>query len=105
LKKELRIRLVVSTVALKSEDETAMNRFLVKTLIADLWAALSTMALAQNAPAPGPTNPLPPNPQAQPGANMVINPTEQECRRGWNPSLKWTKQQFEEFCTRLGASR
>ena len=63
-----------------------------------------TTALAQTQ-APGPTNPTPPNPQAQPGATMVINPTEEECRRGWNASLKWSKEQFDEFCSKLRASR
>jgi hypothetical protein len=74
------------------------------TLTTGLSLPLAMTALAQTQ-APGPTNLTPPNPQAQPGATMVINPTEQDCRRGWDPSLKWTRQQFEEFCTRLGASK
>ena len=58
-------------------------------------------------PQPGPTNPTSPatNPQAQPGATMVVNPTVEECRQGWNPSLKWTKEQFEHFCATLRASK
>jgi hypothetical protein len=59
-------------------------------------------------PAPGPTNPTPPaagHPQAQPGATIVINPTLEECRRGWNSSMKWTRPQFEHFCTVLQASK
>lgn len=56
------------------------------------------------APAPGPTHPVP-NPQAQPGATIVINPTQDECHRGWNASMRWTQGQFREFCTRLGASK
>jgi len=58
-------------------------------------------------PQPGPTNPTSPstNPQAQPGATIVVNPTVEECRRGWNPGLKWTKQQFEHFCATLRASK
>jgi hypothetical protein len=83
----------------------SMARSIFAIIFAGVWLSSVVLALAQNTPAPGPTNPTPPNPQAQPGATMVINPTEQECRRGWNPSLKWTKEQFEEFCTRLGASR
>lgn len=67
--------------------------------------ALAATAVAQNLPAPGPTNPVPANPQAKPGATIVVNPTEQECRRGWDPSLKWTKEQFNDFCSRLGASK
>lgn len=57
------------------------------------------------APAPGPTNPIQPNPLAQPGATIVINPTQDECARGWNASMRWTQEQFREFCTKLGASK
>jgi hypothetical protein len=61
-------------------------------------------ASAQNSP--GPTNPAPQtNTQAKPGATMVINPTQEECRRGWNVTLRWTKEQFEQFCAQLRASK
>ena len=69
---------------------------------------LSAFAQGTPSPTPGPTNPTqaqPSNPQAQPGATMVVNPTTEECRKGWNASLKWTKQQFEEFCSKLQASK
>jgi hypothetical protein len=58
-------------------------------------------------PQPGPTNPTTPpnNPQAHPGATMVINPTVEECRLGWNSAMKWTKEQFDHFCTTLQASK
>jgi len=73
-----------------------------------LGAGLSA-SLAQGAPSPqpGPTNPSPPggNPQAQPGATIVINPTVEECRQGWNSSMKWSKHQFDHFCTTLQASK
>jgi hypothetical protein len=83
--------------------ENTMSRILLAfTLTTSLSLALTTTALAQTQ-APGPTNPT--NPQAQPGATMLINPTEQECREGWNSSLKWTKEQFDEFCSKLRASR
>ena len=65
-----------------------------------LWATLS---LAQTTP--GQTDPTPPNPQAKPGATMVINPTDDECQKGWNSTLKWTKEQFEQFCTLLKAAK
>jgi hypothetical protein len=65
--------------------------------------------LGQGAPSPqpGPTNPAPPpgNPQAQPGATIVINPTVEECRQGWNGNMKWSKQQFDHFCATLQASK
>ncbi|MDX2201823.1 MAG: hypothetical protein NW223_03675 [Hyphomicrobiaceae bacterium] len=62
------------------------------------------LAAAQTSPSPGPVNPAP-NPQAQPGATIVINPTVEQCRRGWNDTMRWTRQQFAEFCTKLGASK
>jgi hypothetical protein len=63
-------------------------------------------ALAQTSPTPGPTNPAPqPNPLTKPGSDLVINPTEEECKKGWRPDTKWTKQQFEEFCTQLKTSK
>lgn len=70
---------------------------------------LAGIAVAQNSPGPttgpGPTNPVPPNPQSQPGADIVLNPTADECKRGWDGSLRWTKEQFDSFCTRLGTSK
>lgn len=73
-----------------------------------LAATVSAKAQGQSptpSPAPGPTNPVPPNPQAQPGATIVINPTQDECQRGWSPSTRWTQDQFREFCTKMGASK
>ena len=73
-----------------------------------LLAASVGAGLGQGAPSPGPTNPTSPpsgNPQAQPGATIVINPTVDECRKGWDRSSKWTKEQFERFCTALRASK
>ncbi len=84
-------------------------------LIQPLFVAMSILmvsALAASAqtttpspsPAPGPTNPAP-NPQSQPGATIVINPTQDECHAGWNASMRWTQDQFREFCAKLGASK
>jgi hypothetical protein len=61
-------------------------------------------AAAQTSPAPGPTNPAP-NPLAKPGADLVINPTTEECEKGWRPGLKWTREQFENFCTQIRTSK
>lgn len=72
-------------------------------------ALLATPLLAQTpsppTTGPGPTNPVPPNPMSKPGADIIINPTLDECRRGWSEGMRWTKEQFENFCTRLGASK
>lgn len=74
-----------------------------------LLAASVSSSLSQGAPSPqpGPTNPTSPpaNPQAQPGATIVINPTVEECRRGWNSAMKWSKDEFERFCATLQASK
>lgn len=76
-------------------------------LLAMTMASATVTAQTQSptpSPTPGPTNPAP-NPQAQPGATIVINPTHDECRSGWNASMRWTEEQFREFCTKLGASK
>jgi hypothetical protein len=67
--------------------------------------AIATSTVAQNTPAPGPANPVQPNPQAQPGATIVLNPTMEECRRGWDASMKWTREQYDDFCAKLRASK
>jgi hypothetical protein len=71
-------------------------------LVTSLAASAQSTAPAPGVP-PGPTNP--PNPQAQPGATIVINPTQEECQRGWDTSLRWTQDQFRDFCTKMGASK
>jgi hypothetical protein len=45
------------------------------------------------------------SPQSKPGATIVINPTKAECKTGWRPGLRWTQQQFAEFCEQLKASK
>ena len=62
------------------------------------------IADAQTAPSPGPTNPAP-NPLSKPGTDLVINPTSDECEKGWRPGLKWTREQFEVFCTQMKTSK
>ena len=74
-------------------------------LAAGYLVGTTLAASAQTAPAPGPTNPIQPNLQAQPGATIVVNPTEQECSKGWSPDLKWTKEQIDDFCGKLKAAK
>lgn len=78
------------------------------------WVALAVVAVmsyarladAQISPTPGPTNPAPaPNSLAKPGSDLVINPTPVQCKEGWRPGLKWTRQQFETFCTDIRTSK
>ncbi len=55
---------------------------------------------------PGPTNPAPqPNALTKPDSDLAINPTEQECEKGWHSELKWTREQFENFCGQMKSSR
>lgn len=69
-----------------------------------MWVARP--ALAQTSPTPGPTNPTPaPNPLSKPGTDLVINPTTEECEKGWRPDLKWTREQFEAFCVQMKTSK
>jgi len=77
------------------------------TLVAILAVAAvpcARLAGAQTSPTPGPTNPAP-NPLSKPGADLVINPTTEECEKGWRPGLKWTQEQFEAFCTQMKTSK
>jgi hypothetical protein len=74
-----------------------------------MLAVGASASFGQGTPSPqtGPTNPTSPsdNPQAQPGATIIINPTFHECQQGWNSSMKWSKEQFDKFCTMLKASK
>jgi hypothetical protein len=45
------------------------------------------------------------NPQTKPGGTIVVNPINEECRAGWSAEMRWTEQQFREFCERLNASK
>ena len=60
---------------------------------------------AQSPPSPGPTNPVPPQSEPNSKTTIVINPTDEECRRGWDEKLRWTRAEFESFCTRLQTSK
>jgi hypothetical protein len=63
--------------------------------------ALPAVCAGQNAP-PAPSTS---NPQTKPGGTIVVNPTADECKGGWNARMRWTKEQFQEFCARLNASK
>ena len=77
------------------------------TLLAAATLSGVTAGYAQTSPTPGPTNPAPaqPNPLAKPGSDLVINPTTEECQKGWSPGVKWTKEQFEAFCQQMRTSK
>ena len=43
--------------------------------------------------------------QSKPGYDLVINPTTEECRKGWEAAVKWTKEQFEQLCAQTQAAK
>jgi hypothetical protein len=66
----------------------------------------SADGIAQTSPAPGPTIPQPPDqPLAQSGRDLVVNPTMEECQKGWDPRSRWTREQFTQFCAKLKAAK
>lgn len=69
-------------------------------------AALTTCPALAQAPTPGPTNPQPPaSTITKPGSDLVVNPTDDECKKGWDASLKWTKDQFDKHCATMRAAK
>jgi hypothetical protein len=52
---------------------------------------------------PGPTERQLPVPKG--GENIVINPTTAECKAGWRPGLRWTREEFEAFCRQFEISK
>jgi len=65
----------------------------------------SAAAVAQDKSVPGPTVPTPPASKRGEMSTMVINPTVEECKAGWNASMRWTQYEFKEMCARLEMSR
>jgi hypothetical protein len=43
--------------------------------------------------------------QSKPGHDLVINPTTEECEKGWEAAVKLTREQFELLCTQTQAAR
>jgi hypothetical protein len=84
--------------------EFIMSQFCARAAMASTGLVLlSAASFAQAVPSPGPVKP--PSPTERPGKSIVINPTEEECKRGWQPSTRWTKEQFDDFCGKLGTSK
>jgi hypothetical protein len=73
-----------------------------------IWAATACIILAQTPRTPGPTVPAPTErslPVPKGGENIVINPTAAECKAGWRPGLRWTREEFEAFCRQFEISK
>jgi hypothetical protein len=43
--------------------------------------------------------------QSTPGHDLAINPTPQECKKGWEAAVKLTKEQFGQLCAQMQAAR
>jgi hypothetical protein len=65
---------------------------------------VGSLAFAQTAPTPGPTNPTP-VPVTKADADVVMRPTLDNCRADWNPSLRWTREQFAIHCGQMQAAK
>jgi hypothetical protein len=75
-----------------------------------LWVVVACTGLAQAPPQPGPTVPGPvtpekPLPVPKGGGSIVINPTAAECKAGWRPELRWTREEFYGFCRQFEISK
>jgi hypothetical protein len=70
-----------------------------------LCLGIAGSCLAQTSPAPGPTVPPKTLPVPKTGDNMLVNPTQEECKAGWRPELKWSKEQFDKHCAQLEISK
>jgi hypothetical protein len=43
--------------------------------------------------------------QSRPNSDLVINPTTEECKKGWEAAMKWSKEQFEQLCAQMRAAK
>lgn len=68
------------------------------------FACLEPSARAQTPATPPPQLPVTP-PATKPGSDLVLNPTTAECVKGWMPELKWTKDQFDQFCAQMNSAK
>ena len=57
------------------------------------------IANAQSAPT------APTIPETKPGSDLVINPTNEQGQKGWDESLKWKKEQFDQLCALMKAAK
>jgi hypothetical protein len=72
---------------------------------AGLCISVASAIVAQTSPLPGPAAPPKSLPVPKGGENLVLNPTIDECRAGWRPGVKWTKEQFAQFCRQMEISK
>jgi hypothetical protein len=70
-----------------------------------LCVGVAGVILAQTTPLPGPTVPEKSLPVPKGGESLVLNPTKDECKGGWRPDLRWTREEFDKFCGQLEISK
>jgi hypothetical protein len=90
--------------ALEGANMKNTNLKAVSVTVLVLAAATTIFAQVTPPPSPGPTN-AQVAPGTKSGTDLVINPTEEECKKGWNASMKWTREQFEQLCATLRAAK
>ncbi len=77
---------------------------LFQTRFAVTMTALTLSASGVLAQTASPTAPAPQT--KEPGEQtIVVNPTVAECTTGWTAELKWSKAQFDQFCSTLSKSK
>ena len=42
--------------------------------------------------------------KSKPGTGLVIIPTTEECKKGRDAAVKWTKEQFDQLCAHMHAA-
>jgi hypothetical protein len=70
-----------------------------------LCAVTAGAILAQTSPSTGPTVPPKTLPVPKGGESLFINPTNDECKAGWRPGLRWSRVEFDKFCRQLEISK
>jgi hypothetical protein len=74
--------------------------------VAASMVVVGGLVLAQTSPMPGPTRPEPAHgPLARADVDIVVNPTLEQCRAGWNPTLRWTRDEFQAHCAKMQTAK
>ena len=75
-------------------------------VVAAAMVVVGGLVLAQTSPTPEPTKPEPaPGPVARAGRDIVVNPTLEQCRAGWNPTLRSTRDEFKAHCAKMQTAK
>jgi hypothetical protein len=83
---------------MQRNEEHGMRKRLIRLIAAGLFT-VPGVSSAQNVP------PSTDNPQTKRGGTIVVNPTDDGCKRGWNADMRWTQEQFRQSCAKLNTSK